>query len=205
MKKLSVSQTCSLWGCHYALVLGAVWQHAHVMGTLCSSAYTILAFHWVGWDWVHVIRASLFGALYQPLVKDRDQCWSFCGKIGEGNGRMKIIVDHSVESLEREAEGWRSVLIILWKDWRRKRKDGDQCLSFCGKIGEGNGITRTNLAPLPFLPLTNELTNWLLWSWVQLQRPNLCSHSVVFQHFMEPECSLPLSQQLSTSTYPEPE
>jgi hypothetical protein len=32
----------------------------------------------------------------------------------------------------------------------------------------------------------------------------LCSHSVDFQHFMEPEGSLPSSQELSTCTYPEP-
>jgi hypothetical protein len=33
----------------------------------------------------------------------------------------------------------------------------------------------------------------------------LCSHSVVSQHFMEPESSLPRSQELSTSTYPQPD
>jgi hypothetical protein len=33
----------------------------------------------------------------------------------------------------------------------------------------------------------------------------LCSHSVVFQHFMEPESSLPRSQELSTCTYPRPD
>jgi hypothetical protein len=34
---------------------------------------------------------------------------------------------------------------------------------------------------------------------------NLCSHSVVSQHFMEPEGSLPSSQELSNCTYPEPD
>jgi hypothetical protein len=33
----------------------------------------------------------------------------------------------------------------------------------------------------------------------------MCSHSVVFQHFMEPEGSLPRSQELPTCTYPEPD
>jgi hypothetical protein len=33
----------------------------------------------------------------------------------------------------------------------------------------------------------------------------LCSHSVDSQHFMETESSLPSSQELSTSTYPEPD
>jgi hypothetical protein len=33
----------------------------------------------------------------------------------------------------------------------------------------------------------------------------LCNHSVVSQHFMEPEGSLPRSQELSTCTYPEPD
>jgi hypothetical protein len=33
----------------------------------------------------------------------------------------------------------------------------------------------------------------------------LCSHSAVFQHFMETEGSLPSSQELSTCTYPEPD
>jgi hypothetical protein len=33
----------------------------------------------------------------------------------------------------------------------------------------------------------------------------LCSHSVVSQHFREPEGSLPHSQELSTCTYPEPD
>jgi hypothetical protein len=32
----------------------------------------------------------------------------------------------------------------------------------------------------------------------------MCSHSVVSQHFMEPEGSLPRTQELSTCTYPEP-
>jgi hypothetical protein len=38
-----------------------------------------------------------------------------------------------------------------------------------------------------------------------LRGHKLCSHSVVSQHFMEPEVSLPLSQELSTCTYPEPD
>jgi hypothetical protein len=33
----------------------------------------------------------------------------------------------------------------------------------------------------------------------------MCKHSVVSQHFMEPEGSLPSSQELSTFTYPEPD
>jgi hypothetical protein len=31
----------------------------------------------------------------------------------------------------------------------------------------------------------------------------LCSYSITSQHFMEPECSLPYSQEPSTCTYPE--
>jgi hypothetical protein len=38
-----------------------------------------------------------------------------------------------------------------------------------------------------------------------LRSQTLCSHSVVSQHFMEPEGSLPSSQELSTCTYSEPD
>jgi hypothetical protein len=41
-----------------------------------------------------------------------------------------------------------------------------------------------------------------LWSSVLQRGHKLCSHSVVSQHFMEPEGSLPHSQELSTCTYP---
>jgi hypothetical protein len=35
--------------------------------------------------------------------------------------------------------------------------------------------------------------------------PLLLGHSIVSQHFMEPEGSIPNSQELSTCLYPEPE
>jgi hypothetical protein len=49
-------------------------------------------------------------------------------------------------------------------------------------------------------------TDWLtLWSWALFKANQLCNHSVVSQHFMEPEGSLPQSQELSTCPYPEPD
>jgi hypothetical protein len=38
-----------------------------------------------------------------------------------------------------------------------------------------------------------------------LRAHKLCSPSIISQHFMEPEGSLPRSQELSTCTYPEPD
>jgi hypothetical protein len=48
-------------------------------------------------------------------------------------------------------------------------------------------------------------TNWLCGAEHHSRGHKLCSHSVVSQHFMEPEGSLPCSQELSTCTYPLPD
>jgi hypothetical protein len=47
----------------------------------------------------------------------------------------------------------------------------------------------------------NQLT---LWSWALLGSHQLCSHSIVSQHFREPEGSIPRSQEFSACPYPEP-
>jgi hypothetical protein len=44
-----------------------------------------------------------------------------------------------------------------------------------------------------------------LWSWVPLERPQVVQPFDSSQHFMEPEGSLPRSQELSNCTYPEPD
>jgi hypothetical protein len=37
----------------------------------------------VGWDWVHLVRRSLIGLLYQPRMRDNDECGAVGGmKIG---------------------------------------------------------------------------------------------------------------------------
>jgi hypothetical protein len=43
------------------------------------------------------------------------------------------------------------------------------------------------------------------WSWALLEMPPGCSYSRIFQQFMEPEGSLPCSQEPSTGPYPEPD
>jgi hypothetical protein len=43
------------------------------------------------------------------------------------------------------------------------------------------------------------------WSWGLLRRCQLCSHSRTSQRFVEPEGSLPPSQEPSTGPYPEPD
>jgi hypothetical protein len=55
------------------------------------------------------------------------------------------------------------------------------------------------------LALSWVLTNQLCGAEYHSRGPQLCSHSVVSQHFMEPEGALPHSQELSTCTYPEPD
>jgi hypothetical protein len=47
--------------------------------------------------------------------------------------------------------------------------------------------------------------NWLCGAERYCSDHHLCSYSVDSQHFMEPEGSLPHSQQLSNFTYPEPD
>jgi hypothetical protein len=49
------------------------------------------------------------------------------------------------------------------------------------------------------------ITNQLCGAEYHSRGYKLCSYSVVSQHFMEPEGSLPRSQELSTCTYPEPD
>jgi hypothetical protein len=44
-----------------------------------------------------------------------------------------------------------------------------------------------------------------MWSRVPLERPQVVQPLGRFPHFMEPEGSLPSSQELSTYTYPEPD
>jgi hypothetical protein len=44
-----------------------------------------------------------------------------------------------------------------------------------------------------------------LCSWVPLERPQVVQPLGSSQHFMEPEGSLPRSQEISTCTYPEPD
>jgi hypothetical protein len=53
--------------------------------------------------------------------------------------------------------------------------------------------------------LSKYIYNYLtLWSSALLERsPVVMWHSIVFQHFMEPEGSIPNSQELSTCSYPE--
>jgi hypothetical protein len=53
-------------------------------------------------------------------------------------------------------------------------------------------------------PIILGITNQFYGAEYHSRDHKLCSHSAVSQHFMEPECSLPRSQQLSTCTYPEP-
>jgi hypothetical protein len=48
-------------------------------------------------------------------------------------------------------------------------------------------------------------SNQIMWSWVPLERPQLVQPLGSSQHFMEPEGSLPSIQELSSSTYPEPD
>jgi hypothetical protein len=43
------------------------------------------------------------------------------------------------------------------------------------------------------------------WSWVLLETPQLCSYLRTYQHFMEPEGTLPLLKEPSTFPNPEPD
>jgi hypothetical protein len=52
-------------------------------------------------------------------------------------------------------------------------------------------------------PYLNIINNYLCGAEYRSSGRKLCGHSVVSQHFMEPEGSLPSSQELSTCTYPE--
>jgi hypothetical protein len=74
----------------------------------------------------------------------------------------------------------------------------------------GCGLRRTD-SRIQWLTLAKSLENhwfynrvdfsktWLtLCGWVVLERPQLCSHSRTFQHFMQREGLLPLSQESST-------
>jgi hypothetical protein len=51
----------------------------------------------------------------------------------------------------------------------------------------------------------HELHHHNSWSWALLEKLPMCSHSRNSQHFMEPEGSLPCSQEPSTGPYPEPD
>jgi hypothetical protein len=52
----------------------------------------------------------------------------------------------------------------------------------------------------------NKPPNWLTpWSWVFLGSHQSLGYSRISNHFIEPESSLPSSQELTTSPYPEPD
>jgi hypothetical protein len=53
------------------------------------------------------------------------------------------------------------------------------------------------------IDVITQLTNWFCGAEYHSKGHQLCSHSVDSQHFMEPEGSLPRSQELSNCTYPE--
>jgi hypothetical protein len=57
----------------------------------------------------------------------------------------------------------------------------------------------------PVLPDYIVLTNKLHGAEHYSRDPQLFGHSIVPQHFMEPEGSLPHSQELTTCPYPEPD
>jgi hypothetical protein len=44
----------------------------------------------MGWNWVHLVRGSQFGILYQPQMTDNDECGKVSGKrIGKGSTQKK--------------------------------------------------------------------------------------------------------------------
>jgi hypothetical protein len=69
---------------------------------------------------------------------------------------------------------------------------------WCVKVANKSGYQATSR-------LKSLHTNYLCGGEYRTRGHKLCSHSVDSQHFMEPEGSLPSSQELSTCTYPEPD
>jgi hypothetical protein len=59
--------------------------HTHHLSSGAGKIGQIVAkFLWVGWDWVHLVRRSLFGILYQPWMTD--ECVAVGGiRIGRAN------------------------------------------------------------------------------------------------------------------------
>jgi hypothetical protein len=57
----------------------------------------------------------------------------------------------------------------------------------------------------PYITTSATVTNWLCGAEYHSRGHQLCSNSIVSQHFMEPKGSLLRSQELSTCTYLEPD
>jgi hypothetical protein len=64
-----------------------------------------------------------------------------------------------------------------------------------------------HLQPSTFIPcfIYDQPTDWLYGAEHYWRGHQLCSHLIVSQHYMEPEGSIPHSQEFSTCPYPEPD
>jgi hypothetical protein len=77
----------------------------------------------------------------------------------------------------------------------------------CAEFGIHNEIkhSKTNCQEKIWYQETYIHNLLTLGSWALLERPPVCSHSIVSQSFMENEGLLPHSQELFTCPYPEPD
>jgi hypothetical protein len=79
------------------------------------------------------------------------------------------------------------------------------CSSRRGSFEIPEKVERLTLISATKQRLEKTITNQICGAEYHSRGQKLCSHSVVSQHFMEPEGSLLHSQELFTYTYPEPE